>query len=62
MPILNKYRFYKTDENINAIIETINTCLNNYEDEIQNFVPYRNALYGEQQGFETAVKTIFVHA
>jgi len=62
MPILNKYRFYKTDENIDAIIETINTCLNNYENEIQNFVPYRNALYREQQEFETAVKTVFVHA
>ncbi|QIL39727.1 hypothetical protein G7074_10885 [Pedobacter sp. HDW13] len=62
MPILEKYRFDKTDDNIDAIIETINTCLNNYDEEIKNFIPYREALYREEQEFEAAVKTVFVNA
>nr|WP_199158648.1 hypothetical protein [Pedobacter sp. ASV2] len=61
MPILDKYRFYKTDDNIDAIIETINSCLKNYEEEIINFIPYRDVLYHEEQEFEASVKTVFVN-
>ncbi|ARS42331.1 hypothetical protein CA265_22785 [Sphingobacteriaceae bacterium GW460-11-11-14-LB5] len=62
MPILDKYRFDKTDDNISAIVEVIHTCLDHYEEEIKNFTSYRDALYQEEQKFEDAVKVVFVNA
>ncbi|SES16294.1 hypothetical protein [Pedobacter rhizosphaerae] len=60
MPILDKYRFEKVDDNIKDIVQMINICLENYNDEIKNFVSYREALYMEEQKFEQAVKDVFV--
>ena len=62
MPILYKYRFDKTDENIPGIIETINTCLVNYSEEIKNFSAYRDVLYQEEKQFEIDVASVFVNA
>jgi hypothetical protein len=60
MPIPEKYRFDKTDENIPAILETIALCLSNYEEEIKSFSKYRKNLYMEEKQFAQAVQKVFV--
>ncbi len=60
MPILDKYRFEKEDQNIPKIVEIINQCLTNYNEEIKNFIPYKKILYKEEEKFILDIKSVFV--
>ncbi|MBS1532822.1 MAG: hypothetical protein JSU01_21140 [Bacteroidetes bacterium] len=62
MPIPDKYRFEKSDEQIPAIIERINDCLENYDKLIEDFDPYRRVLYHEEEQFIRDIGKIFVKA
>jgi archaellum component FlaC len=60
MPIPEKYRFEKKREQIPHIIEQIRTCLDHYEELINDFKPYRDALSQEKKVFTDAIKKVFV--
>ncbi|RZL61615.1 MAG: hypothetical protein EOO93_12935 [Pedobacter sp.] len=60
MPILEKYRFEKKEENIDQIIETIHSCLNNYDEEIKNFANYRAVLFNEENKFIEDINKVFI--
>lgn len=60
MPIPEKYRFEKSTAQIPAIIERIKYCLANYNQVINDFKPYRQLLYQEEEKFIADVKNIFI--
>jgi hypothetical protein len=60
MPIPEKYRFEKNRDQIQAIIQRINECLNSYDKLIADFEPYRQALYREEEEFVNDIKKVFV--
>jgi hypothetical protein len=62
MPIPERYRFDKNEDQVPEIISRIDQCLESYDTLIADFAPYREALYNEQQEFETAAKKVFVKA
>ncbi|MDN3583912.1 hypothetical protein [Mucilaginibacter flavus] len=62
MPIPERYRFNKKDDQIPAIIARINECLENYDNLVTDFEFYRKALYIERTDFEIAVKKVFIKA
>jgi hypothetical protein len=60
MPIAEKYRFDKNQNNIPLIIERIKDCLINYDKAINDFKPYRQAIYHEKEKFIDDIQTVFV--
>lgn len=60
MPIPEQYRFDKEDAQIPEIINRINECLNNYNELIKDFAPYRQVLYTEERQFEQDIQKVFV--
>jgi hypothetical protein len=59
MPIADKYRFEKDPAQIPAIISRIKDCLDNYETNINDFMPYRKVLYLEEETFIADIKSLF---
>jgi hypothetical protein len=59
MPIPEKYRFEKSRDQIPGIIQQIRNCLDNYNNVISDFEPYREALYEEKEKFVIDIKKIF---
>ncbi|MGZ3767482.1 MAG: hypothetical protein ACXVA2_22650 [Mucilaginibacter sp.] len=62
MPIPDKYRFEKNDDQVQDIILMINDCLENYHKLIDDFEPYRHALYQEEERFIRDIGKVFVKA
>jgi len=62
MPIPEKYRFEKNEDQIPAIIDRINDCLKNYDRLIEDFEPYRHVLYKEEENFLRDIGKVFVKA
>jgi len=60
MPIPEKYRFEKERGQIPDIIEQIRACIGDYDQLINDFRPYREALYQEKKVFIEAIKKVFV--
>ena len=60
MPISEKYRFEKNNDQVPHIIDQIRECLNHYDELINDFKPYREALYQEKKVFIEAIKKVFV--
>ncbi len=60
MPIPEKYRFEKSKDQVSNIIERIVDCLTHYEELIDDFKPYRETLYREEEKFIEDIKKIFV--
>lgn len=60
MPIPEKYRFDKSEDQIPEIINRINECLTNYHELVKDFAPYRQALYKEEDQFEQDIQKVFV--
>lgn len=59
VPILEKYKFDDTEENIATILKRIEYCLDNYEDAIKDFKDYRKFIKGEKDIFKKDVVKIF---
>jgi hypothetical protein len=59
VPIPEKYKIEDKKENIPAIVTLIRSCLNNYQEHISNFQPYREWIYKEEGGFERDILNIF---
>ena len=59
MPIPDKYKFECNKKSINSILNTINYCLENYEECIKDFDEYREMIKNEKQKFVNDVKNIF---
>ena len=62
MPIPEQYRFEKDKEQIPGIIDRIKECLTKYDELINDFKPYREALYREEERFKADIQKIFVKA
>ncbi|RZL68786.1 MAG: hypothetical protein EOO93_03380 [Pedobacter sp.] len=60
MPIPEKYRFEKKDENKAKIVEMIYNCLNNYSEELKNFADYRAVLFNEENKFIEDINKVFI--
>ena len=60
VPIDDEFKFEGNKSNITSIIEKINNCLNDYDNEIKKFEEYREFIYGEKDNFKKDVKTIFM--
>ena len=60
MPIPEKYRFEKSKPQIPDIIKQIRECLKNYDEIINDFAPYRAALYQEKEKFVKDIKKVFI--
>ena len=60
MPIPEKYRYEKSKDQVPNIIERIMDCLTDYEELIDDFKPYRETLYHEEEKFIEDIKKIFV--
>lgn len=59
IPILSKYKFADTNENVSSILNQIKFCLNNYEESMKDFQEYRNRIKREKSEFEVDCKHIF---
>lgn len=59
VPILEKYKFDGTIENVNEIINVINKCIKNYDGEILNFKKYQEVVRKEKDIFKKDVSEIF---
>jgi hypothetical protein len=59
MPIPEKYRFEKNNEQVPAIIACIKDCLANYDKCIEDFKPYRDVVYGEKEKFVEDIGKVF---
>jgi len=62
MPIAEKYRFDKNQNEIPLIIERINDCLTNYDEVIDDFKPYRQIIFREREKFIEDIQKVFVKA
>lgn len=59
VPIDDEFKFVDKNNNINNIINKIQSCLNNYSIEIEKFEKYRAFIREEENNFEKDVKRIF---
>lgn len=59
VPIKDKYKFEDVEENIPKITQTIDYCINNYNDAILDFKNYRDYIKGEKLSFIDDVTKIF---
>lgn len=55
MPIFNKYKFDKTEENISLILNTLTDLCNNYETKIFDFQILRDSVIQEVEDFKKGV-------
>ncbi|WP_058953380.1 glycosyltransferase [Clostridium tyrobutyricum] len=62
IPINDKYKFYDDVNNVDKIVNTIEICLNNYDNEIKNFQDYRNMIVNEKDKFKKDLLSIFKRA
>jgi hypothetical protein len=60
MPISEKYRFEKDNDQVSQIIERVRECLNHYDERVNDFKPYREALYKEEEKFVSDIQKLFV--
>jgi hypothetical protein len=60
MPIPEKYRFEKDNDQVPQIIERIRECLNHYDERVNDFKPYRKTLYQEEEEFVSDIQKLFV--
>ena len=60
MPIPEKYRFEKNNEQIPQIVERIRESLNHYDERVSDFEPYRQTLYREEEKFISDIQKLFV--
>ena len=59
VPLRDDFKFDDKEENIDKIIDKINLCLENYEEQNKNFDEYRKGIIGEEEKFEEDIKKIF---
>ena len=59
IPIPDRYKFDQSVKHIFQIISQIQSCLDNYEEEICNFMEYRNMIIQEHEIFIMDVKKLF---
>lgn len=59
IPIKDKYKYEDIKENIPQIIQTIDYCMNNYENASNDFNGYRNYIKGEKSSFVNDITKIF---
>ena len=57
-----KYKFDDDMKNIPNVIETINRCINNYDNEINEFENYRNLIEKEKEKFGKDILNVFEKA
>lgn len=57
--IKNDYKFEANDNDIQEILITIEKCINDYDEKIQDFHTYRRKIAGEKQVFFNEVKSVF---
>jgi hypothetical protein len=60
MPIPEKYRFEKSQDQIPGIIQQLKNCLTNYNEVLSDFEPYRKTLYREKEKFISDIQSVFV--
>ena len=60
MPIPERYRFEKNEDQVPEIVERINECIQKYDRLIEDFEPYRRALYNEEENFLRDIGKVFV--
>jgi hypothetical protein len=60
MPIPEKYRFGKSEDQLPHIVDRIKYCLTNYDTIIDDIAVYRRALYHEKEDFIDNIKKVFV--
>jgi hypothetical protein len=60
MPIPEKYRFEKSNDQIIDIIKQIKDCVTHYEELISDFEPYNNVLFQEKAKFIDNIKQLFI--
>lgn len=59
VPILEEFKFDFDELLINDILDKINDCIINYENNIKKFEGYRNFILSEEEKFEKDIKNIF---
>lgn len=60
VPIFDEFKFDDVDENIPKIVNKIESCLNNYKEEVVKFNNYKVFISNEKSKFNDDVKKIFV--
>lgn len=59
VPIESEFKFDAKEKNIQLILEKINNCLNNYQEEVVKFETYRESIKLEESKFISDMKNIF---
>lgn len=59
VPILEEYKFASLEENIEKICDRIRVSMENYDNEISNFLIYKNMVLDLEKNFIEQIKKIF---
>lgn len=59
VPISEEFKFDFDERNINNILDKINDCIVNYDDNIKKFEEYRKFILSEESRFEQDIRKIF---